>query len=100
MDVQMPVMDGMTTVRLIRQCEEGRPPQLPEHDPLREVLQSLGESLKGQHIPIVAITANAMADDRQACLDAGVDDYLTKPYLLEEMKTVLRRNSLASEEVP
>ena len=56
MDVQMPVMSGLEAARLIRQQE-------PE----------------GQHTPIIAMTANAMARDRQACLDAGMDEHLPKP---------------------
>jgi two-component system sensor histidine kinase/response regulator len=55
MDMQMPVMDGVTATRHIRQ--DGR----------NEVL------------PIVAMTANAMAADRQRCLDAGMNDFVTKP---------------------
>lgn len=55
MDVQMPVMDGLQATRLIRQMP-GR-----------------------QDLPIVAMTANAMREDRQRCLDAGMTDYLCKP---------------------
>jgi CheY-like chemotaxis protein len=57
MDVQMPEMDGLTATRQIRQAEEAC----------------------GLHIPIVAMTARAMAGDRERCLEAGMDDYITKP---------------------
>jgi CheY-like chemotaxis protein len=57
MDVQMPEMDGLEAAAVIRQRER----------------QS------GGHIPIVATTADAMQGDRQRCLDAGMDDYLSKP---------------------
>ena len=57
MDMQMPVMGGLEATTLIRASE-----------------------LPGQHTPIIAMTANAMAADRQACLDAGMDGYVAKPF--------------------
>jgi two-component system, sensor histidine kinase and response regulator len=63
MDVQMPEMDGFETTSMIRAEEE----------------------LSGRHIPIVAMTAHALKGDRERCLEAGMDGYLTKPIAREEM---------------
>jgi two-component system, sensor histidine kinase and response regulator len=59
MDCQMPEMDGMSATRLIRQRETEQ--QLPR-------------------LPVVALTANAFAEDRERCIAAGMDDYLSKPF--------------------
>jgi CheY-like chemotaxis protein len=71
MDCQMPVMDGYTATRRWRAGE-----------------QSTGD---GNHLPIVAMTANAMAGDRQKCIDAGMDDYLAKPVTRAELERCLHR---------
>jgi CheY-like chemotaxis protein len=67
MDIQMPVLDGLEATRVIRQAE----------------LSS------GRHIPIVALTANAMKGDDLLCLSAGMDAYLPKPVSVEALKDVL-----------
>jgi CheY-like chemotaxis protein len=71
MDVQMPEMDGFAATAAIRQREANR----------------------GGHLPIVALTANAMQGDRERCLEAGMDGYVAKPFepnvLLREMAEVL-----------
>ena len=80
MDCQMPEMDGYATTRYWRRLE------LTERRP---------------RLPILALTAHAMADDRKRCLDAGMDDYLTKPVKLDALRAVLARHvvSPASEPV-
>lgn len=69
MDVQMPNLDGLETTRRIRRAEQ--------------------ES--GHHIPVVALTAHAMAEDRQKCLDAGMDDYLSKPITIDSLRNAIVR---------
>jgi signal transduction histidine kinase/CheY-like chemotaxis protein len=69
MDIQMPVMNGYDATRAIRECER----------------QS------GGHIPIIAMTAHAMNGDREICLEAGMDDYLSKPIQIRELHEVLAR---------
>jgi two-component system, sensor histidine kinase and response regulator len=70
MDWQMPGMDGLEVTQRLRQGVAG---------PL------------GQQVPIVALTANAFAEDRQACLAAGMNDFLTKPVLAEKLYATVRR---------
>lgn len=70
MDCQMPVVDGFSACAELRR---------------REARDDL------PHLPVVALTANAMRDDRARCLAAGMDDYLAKPYRGEEILTVLER---------
>jgi PAS domain S-box-containing protein len=72
MDVHMPVMDGLEATRRI--VELGNRPGLQRQRP-----------------PIVALTANAFAEDRRRCLEAGMDDYLSKPFERDELETVLSR---------
>ncbi len=66
MDVQMPEMDGIEATKAIRRYEEQ--PATRNSQPATR-----------RHIPIVAMTAHAMKGDREKCLEAGMDDYVTKP---------------------
>jgi CheY-like chemotaxis protein len=68
MDVQMPQMDGLEATKRIREIEN---------------------STNGKHVPIVAMTARAMKGDRQICIDAGMDDYLAKPFKTKELNQIL-----------
>lgn len=71
MDIVMPVMDGIMAAEKIREMEAG----------------------SGKRVPIIAITANAMIGDREKCLSAGIDDYLSKPFqpsvLVEKISQLL-----------
>ena len=75
MDCQMPQMDGYDAARAIR---------------MREQAAMEGSQSKSP-VHIVALTANAMQGDREKCLNAGMDDYLTKPILLPELQAALER---------
>jgi len=69
MDCQMPELNGFKTTAAIRQHDQE----------------------KGTHTPIIAVTAHEKAGDRERCLTAGMDDYITKPIKLEELKAALER---------
>jgi len=69
MDVQMPVMDGLEATEKIRMKEQGT----------------------SQHIPIMAITANAFAEDRRSCLDVGMDGYVVKPVTAQAIREEISR---------
>jgi len=65
MDVQIPVMDGWTATRKIRES--------------------------GYSKPIISLTAGALKEDKEKSLDAGMDDYLSKPIQMDELKSVLKK---------
>jgi CheY-like chemotaxis protein len=71
MDIQMPVMSGLVAAEKIRALE----------------------STTNSHVPIIAITANAMIGDKEKCLSAGIDDYISKPFqpaaLIEKIKKII-----------
>ena len=77
MDCHMPVMDGYAAARAIRELERGR----------------------GGHVPIVAMTASALQSDREACIAAGMDDFLSKPVRRDDLRAMIAR-WIASPDVP
>ena len=80
MDCQMPVLDGYAATRRWREIEQERGLE--------------------RRLPIVAMTANAMAGDRQKCLDAGMDDYLAKPVTRAELEQCVTRWKSSNLAVP
>jgi len=77
MDMQMPIMGGVEATRIIRASEKSP-----------------------SHTPIVAVTANVTEDDRRACFDAGMDDFLTKPVSATLLQSVLTRYTTVQRMTP
>jgi len=69
MDVSMPVMNGHQATKLIRQKEQGQ----------------------GRRVPVIGVTAHALESDRELCLDAGMDDYMSKPISPELLEDKIRQ---------
>ncbi|MBD2515372.1 response regulator [Nostoc sp. FACHB-973] len=72
MDCQMPILDGLETTKEIHRWQESR-------------------FASGRRPVVIAMTANAMKEDQQMCLDAGMDDYLSKPVMKEDLAAALER---------
>jgi CheY-like chemotaxis protein len=70
MDISMPVMNGLQAARAIRKIE--------------------ADSVDGRHVPIIAVTAHALDSDRDICLEAGMDDYMSKPISPELLEAKIR----------
>ena len=70
-DVQMPVMDGLEATKLIREIEAQRG--------------------TGEHLPIIAVTARAMFGEKEKILEAKLDDYVAKPYVLEDIVAAINK---------
>lgn len=67
MDVQMPKVDGLEATRMIREKEKAR----------------------GGHVVIIAMTAHTMAEDKEQCFEAGMDDYISKPVVFDELLSLI-----------
>ncbi len=81
MDCQMPEVDGFEATRAIRQreaaCADGDEPDNGQQP--------------GPHVPIIAMTANSMKGDRERCLAAGMDEYISKPVKSQDLANMLTR---------
>jgi PAS domain S-box-containing protein len=78
MDLQMPMLDGLEVTRAIR----------------------IKEKQKGNHIPIIALTAHALEADRKACQEAGMDGFLAKPVESDDLFTLIERHLAEKEKGP
>jgi signal transduction histidine kinase/CheY-like chemotaxis protein len=86
MDCQMPEMDGYQATAAIRERE------------MEIAAQLRGSGSAPRRMPIIALTANAMKGDRERCLEAGMDDYLAKPFRKEQLEQMLARWVSASDQ--
>ncbi len=92
MDVQMPKLDGLSTTAAIRAIENGN--QIKEDLP-ELLVQRLRQRLKNRRLPVIAMTAHAMGEDQQRCLNAGMNGYISKPFqyqhLIETFQQIRQR---------
>jgi CheY-like chemotaxis protein len=78
MDCEMPVLDGLQATRLVRR---------------KEIIQRREGAKQSEagRLPIIAMTAHASDSDRRQCLDSGMDDYISKPFSVEQLRRMLDR---------
>ena len=79
MDCQMPVMDGLIATKEFRQIE------------VKKISEATGQDPARQRTPIIALTARAMEGDSERCIESGMDDYLSKPFSVQDIQAVLKR---------
>ncbi len=73
MDIQMPVMDGLTATREIRKIK-------------------VKQKNRNKELPIIALTAGVLEDEKQLCYDAGMNSFLRKPIKIEILKEIIKKN--------
>jgi CheY-like chemotaxis protein len=92
----MPEMDGMEAAKAIRRFEENLPVTSPGSQNGDKMIgnvkpETRGSAHRNHHIPIVAMTANAMKGDKEKCFEAGMDDYISKPIKRDLVFEILER---------
>ena len=86
MDWQMPEMDGLEATRKIREKEKAK------NEEKKQLASTISANKTHKHrLPIIAMTANALAGDQESCFEAGMDDFLTKPVGIETLQAMLTK---------
>ena len=106
MDMQMPELDGLQATAIIRACETGG----SANEQFKQYTGINGDVLYDSHIPVIAMTGNLDEESKGQCKEAGMDDFLSKPFTIQAVNTLLakiakknvvgrpQRNSPKSEE--
>jgi PAS domain S-box-containing protein len=87
MDMQMPVLDGLQATEIIRDCEKNG----MQSETFKKWTGKKTDKLQGRHIPVIALTGNSDEESRRKCQQAGMDDFLAKPFTREAVNRIIQQ---------